>query len=106
MGKSEEEGGQSMAVVSAGLTWQGAGCMVEWGRTNKTKNLLYFPTGVEVSQEHITIQAQVRNERVSLPLCSHCGGVRRARGREKVDGGGTGKCLELKDVNLLLSKAA
>lgn len=81
MGHSKEEGGQPVVVVSAGLTRQGTGCRSEWGNTNNTKNLLSFPTGVEVSQEHITIQAQIRDEKVPLPLCCICGGVRRAQGK-------------------------
>lgn len=58
-----------MAVVSA---------RGEWGKSNNTKDrcLLSFSTGVAISQEPITIQAQVRDEKMPLPLYFIYRGVR------------------------------
>lgn len=86
----KKEGQQQWSLQA----WHDGGQVVglNGGRCNNTKNLLSFPTGVEVSQESITIQTQVRDKRAT-PLFV----LWLWRGQESLLGGR--RCLQLEDVN-------
>lgn len=68
--------------VGLGVSWRAE----QWKRNN-TKDLLSFPTGVEVSQESTAIQTQALDKRIPFLCGLTVERSRELRGREKVGGG-------------------